>query len=457
MRHRTLALCVAAALLLCAEVASSTDQKVGTKYRAQRCEQAKLRAAGEYVECILPLLGQNSHSSRGRRGDPISQCDAQFDRSFAQAEAGGACHTAGGPAALRGPLRAQAERTAGVIADESGCQNLQIDGNTAVCTLDTSTSAVDLAAIITQIQGLGHPVNDNTVFWIEAWGATGGPGYGSTGGRGAPGGYAQTTATLAGYQAFFGTTELFYYLGVNGTHSTSPPSGGDGGTATVISANDILNVPAAEVFPVIIAGGGGGGGAGNTSAAACSTQLVHGVHGELGGLGGIAIADSENLQLGAGAPGDPGDNNVPNVSGLGGGGDAMGTGGLPVAGNAKNGDSGAAPLGGLGGDNSGPQIGFSNQIISGSATLGTGGEGGSPGDTAPGGGGGGGWGGGGGGAEATVATQCFSGGGGGGGSYAVSLQGPSKQCSLAPTEAPASPDPGGSFAQITFDLVGSCH
>ena len=250
-------------LLIVANLTIATPKDPGSNISsAAICEDRKLRAAGEYVECVLRPQRQKVERNRGRRVDPLAGCDQQFDRAFELAEKAGACRTAGGPASLRGPLKAQAERTEKVIATGAGCQKIGIvdSGKLAVCTLDTSTSAIDLAAVIAQIQGQGATVNDNTVFWIEAWGGTGGTGSGGNGSPGGAGGYAQTTATLAGYGGFYGTSELFYYLGINGTNG--PGTGGDGGTATVISPTAFNGDPLSAPLTVLIAPGGGGGGAG---------------------------------------------------------------------------------------------------------------------------------------------------------------------------------------------------
>jgi hypothetical protein len=418
------------------------------------CKEKKVQAVGNYFDCLSRAYALDQIRLFGSKSldEGIQHCDQLFDKAFQHAEAFGECRTVGGSATLIGPIKAQFAGLAGVIAAGAGCSSLTITpGKTAVCKLSSGTSAVDIAAIISQIQAQGQTVDDNTIFWIEAWGGSGAPGYSSESGGSSAGGYAQTTDTLTGYLAFFGTTDLYYYLGKNGTNSNN--SGGDGGTATVISSMDLTgNPPPVSPLTVLIAGGGGGGGDGNPSDTACGPFPDNKpVYGGGGGPGGVAIADSTDPKFGAGQRG--GERRNVNYSGYGGGGDFAGTGGANTGGSSAPGSSGLAPMGGPGGGNGSPQIGFINQSTS---ITSSGGKGGSPGDSAPGGAGGGGWGGGGGGVEGTSSSDCVSGGGGGGGSFATGFQGLKIACPAAPTQMPANPQGSQGYAQITFDL-GACQ
>jgi hypothetical protein len=446
MRWRNVFICGIGVLLLLGGFASEKSAYAESGISKEtKCKDSKLRAAGKYFECLFNAYAQPRSSNPDHLAQAISSCGRRFGGAFQRAEKGGACRTVGGAATFSGLIKEQVGETADTVAAGAGCQDLKITpGETAVCTLASSTSAIDLEAIISQIQGQGENVDDNTVFWIEAWAGDGGPGHSSDGGSAGVGGYAQTTATVNGYQAFFGTTDLYYYFGINGIYSSH--SGGDGGTATIISSTDLSgSPPPATPLIALLAGGGGGGGAGNSDPCGIMSSILG------GGAGAIAIANSTNPMFIAGDRGDERRNT--NVSGHGGGGDFAATGGKNGGGTSTDGDSGLAPLGGQGGYNSPPQTGFVNQVTS--MTL-AGGKGGSTGDEAGGGGGGGGWGAGGGGQEGTIGSNCVSGGGGGGGSYAVGFQGATASCSAAPTQMPTNPNGSVGFARITFDLSGTC-
>lgn len=408
------------------------------------CENAKLRAAGAYARC-LARAAKHANTTGGELSDAaIGRCDAHFDRAFARAEANGACRTAGGPATLRGPILGQMDDTFATTTTGPGCPSTPVfdqDTSTYACTLK-SGSAIDLAAIVTQI-GSGD-VTDDTVVWIEAWGANGGPGNTSNGGGGGSGGYAQMTTTVNDMLLFFGISEFHYYLGVNGA-GPSPNAGGDGGTATLVTLNDLTGeLPNLDDI-LLVAGGGGGGGAGRGTAACGNIDKASvDVLGGAGGAGAQAISFSNTLAFGVGKKGGARRNE--NYSGSGGGGNLDGPGGAVNGGNAVVGGNGFAALGGAGGGRNDPTTGFFNQ--SGVEISLSGGRGGQPGDEA--GGGGGGYGGGGGGREGDGDSNCVSGGGGGGGSLA---QASTQTC----VRSRPSSNPGGSrgAVQIVFD-AGSC-
>jgi len=418
-------------------------QPAGALSPETTCENIKLRAAGAYARCLARAATEANAVGGELFAPAIMRCDARFDRAFERAEAKGACRTAGGPATLRGPILGQMEDTFATSTTGPGCPSTPVfdqDSSTYTCTLK-SGSAVDLAAIVTQIGSAD--VTDETVVWLEAWGANGAPGNTSNGGPGGNGGYAQMTTTVNDLLLFFGASEIYYYLGVNGA-GPSANAGGDGGTGTIVTINDLTTDEASFAETVLVAGGGGGGGGGRGEASACSEDRF--VLGGSGGNGGAAISPLHTDFFGAGGVG--GEQRNTNESGSGGGGDLNGTGGAVKGGNAEVGGDGFAVLGGAGGNRNDPTTGFFNQ--SGVKISLSGGRGGSPGDDAGGGGGGGGYGGGGGGRRGEGDTDCVSGGGGGGGSLAMAS---TQTCARS---RPSS-NPGGSrgAAQIVFD-AGSC-
>jgi hypothetical protein len=262
--------------------------------------------------------------------------------------------------------------------------------------------------------------------------------------------YAQTTTTLNAYEAAFGTTEMYYYRGLNGTFAAD--AGGDGGTATLATANDLTaeNVNLAETL--LIAGGGGGGGAGRGKNVCGGNSQIRGGS---GGNGATAIAvDGAPTTIARGI--DGGSVSRPtsrlNYSGQGGLIASGGSANTEADSNATPGDGPTAPFGGRGGNHSNPQLGFAN--ASGTLVTRGGGHGSDGGNGAGGGGAGGGYTGGGGGNRGASATQCTSGGGGSGSSFTRSPPG-SPTCSAAPTSNPGNPNGGQGFVQITFDL-GAC-
>jgi hypothetical protein len=400
------------------------------------CENIKLRAAGGYARCLARAAKQANSTGSDLTDEGIERCNQRFDRVFEWAETIGTCRTAGGPSSLRGPILGQTMATLAATTAGPGCPSTPVaDGDTYVCTLKTG-SAVDLAEIVAQI---GVPdVTLESPVWIEAWGASGGTGNTSNGGGGAAGGYAQTTTTVIG----LGSSTVYYYLGKAGTGGAN--AGGDGGTATLVTVNDLTKEAPTLDDTLLIAAGGGGGGAGRGKASACGSGGSDlDVLGGGGGSAGEAIADTSGAKSGAGAQG--GGRRSTNVSGFGG---DDGKGGAIGGGGADAGAGGIAALGGVGGGHSDPTTGFSNQ--SGVKVTASGGKGGAPGDDAGGGGGGGGYGGGGGGREGTGGSDCVSGGGGGGASFA-------QQATASCTRERPGDSPNGSAGavQIVFQ-VGPC-
>jgi len=158
------------------------------------CENGKLHAAGAYAEC-LARAASAANAIGGELDDAaIGRCDERFDRAFEWAEANGACRTAGGPATLRGPIRGQIEETLAVVKSAPGCWETPYTSLSAyVCIINSSSSngggsrsAIDVAKIVSQINsryGAGS-VTDDTVVWIEAFGADGGRGVSANGGDG---------------------------------------------------------------------------------------------------------------------------------------------------------------------------------------------------------------------------------------------------------------------------------
>jgi hypothetical protein len=452
MRFHLVMVGAAASALLWTHSAALSSETLASRPPEEACEARKLIAAAHYFRCLTRALVRGHELS----DDGVAECDARFDHAFDVAEDSGACRTPGGASTLREPIEAQVLATADNLATTADCTIVDDDG-IAVCQLDKDTSAVDLAALVDDLSEFG--VTDDTIFWIEAWGGNGGDGNVccERGGRGGRGGYAQTTTTLNAYQAAFGTTEMYYYLGLYGTFAAD--AGGDGGTATLATANDLAeeNVDIAETL--VIAGGGGGGGAGRGKSV-CPDALGFSIpiNGGNGGSGASVFVSGEaptaiNRGIDGGSARVPGvsDSRV-NNSGQGGLVDSGGSGNIAAGSNAAPGGQPTAPLGGRGGNHDNPQIGFAN--TSGTLVTRGGGQGSDGGNGAGGGGGGGGYTGGGGGNRGARVTECVSGGGGGGSSFTRSLP-DSPTCTATPTSRPDNPNGGEGFVQITFDL-GAC-
>jgi hypothetical protein len=452
-----------AALLVWSSGASAVGNGVPPSYKSDPgskradvhetlCENAKLRAADSYVSCLIRVV----RTAKVRGYDPseqeIARCDEGFDRRFERAEAGGACHTPGGASTMREQIRAQVLRTVHILATGLTCT--ADPGTVAVCQVDKGVSAADLAAVVQKLSGYG--VTENTIFWIQAWGGDGGNGNTSRGGDGGKGGYAQTTTTLSAFQAAFGTTEFHYYLGYNGT--TGSDAGGDGGTATLVTLDDLSTANVSLPDTLLIAGGGGGGGGGRDTTACGDLTSAAYINGETGGNGATALfiplSGADVTDVANVTAGEDGANYYERfLSGQGGQVDTGGAASNAHNGTSEPGDGPTAPLGGHGGNHGSPQIGFANALLP--LVTGGGGQGSSGGDKAGGGGGGGGYTGGGGGNRGTTDTDCTSGGGGGGSSLVREVPN-SPTCSAAPITRPGNPNGIEGFVQITFDL-GACQ
>jgi hypothetical protein len=410
------------------------------------CESAKLRAAARYSHCLIRASDVNAGEAEPSE-DAIARCDERFDRAFEQAEADGACRTPGGASTLREPIEAQVRVTTRNLATTPNCTTSS-ETNTAVCALDKTTSALDLAALVEELSGFG--VTDDTMFWIQAWGGDGSAGNTSEGGRGGQGGYAQTTTTLGLLQAAFGTTELYYYLGRNGTVGAN--AGGDGGTATLVTVNDLASDDVNLEDTLLIAAGGGGGGGGRDADACAGLHIIRGAPGGAGAAAFFVAGLGQDFTIVVGSHGgsaaSPVDREVIANSGEGG---QITIGGAANGGSSEPGGGPTAPLGGPGGNHEDPQIGFANQ----SGTDVTGGGQGSDGGNDAGGGGGGGGYSGGGGDRGLIDTDCVSGGGGGGSSFVREVP-DSPSCAAAPRTRPPNPNGLEGFVQITFDL-GACE
>jgi hypothetical protein len=413
---------------------------------------AKLSAVGAYQQCLIRVYKRLSGSDRSMRA--LARCDERFDQAFGRAEADDACRTPGGASAIRNRIADDLETIVENLTATTHFEQLVISpGDVAVCLVDKTASAIDLAVVIGELRGFG--VTQDTAFWIQAWGGDGSRGnVESHAGAGGRGGYAQMTTSLSAFRSAYRTREFHYYLGLNGTFAHD--AGGDGGTATLLTLND-LTTEALEIDDTLLIGGaGGGGGAGRGSRTACLGEYR--VYGGAGGAGGVAFSSgSEPFRIVAGKDGggriDPHTRTFINLSGKG---------GRPSRGGAANtfgdadsepGGDPVAPLGGRGGNHASPQIGFANQ--SGVMVTGGGGRGSDGGNQAGGGGGGGGYTGGGGGNRGAWATLCVSGGGGGGSSLAAAPPPDSPSCAAAPTERPGNPNGVEGFVQITIDL-GAC-
>jgi hypothetical protein len=431
--------------------ALSSDTEAGIAAE-QRCVATKLDAASHYDRCLIDALRQAVVQGGSPSDEQIARCDDRFDDAFARAERGGACHTPGGALRVLSAIKEQALSTFTNIVATQPCAALYIDSDHATCLLSTSASSIDLEAMLDQVntalsvtQPNHPPVGDSTTLWIQAWSGQGGNGddIGGLGNEGDGGnhGYAQTTTTVGDIDQAFGVTQLYYYLGRPG--SAGLQTGGDGGTATFVSAVDATTTADVLAKTLLVAGGGGGGGAGNSSGGGnCKFET-----GFTGGGGAVAISPVGADSKVSGSDGQ--DRPTHDYSGQGGG--SGGNGGAAGSGSSKPGDNQFAPVGGPGGNRAtASAVGFLNQ--SGVMVTAGGGRGGAPGDgPAPGGGGGGGLAGGGGGGEATNDTGCNAGAGGGGSSLAIAS---TKSCSIAPTSQPANPNAISGFVQIGIDLGG---
>jgi hypothetical protein len=333
-------------------------------------------------------------------------------------------HTATTQKASAGVDQAKPAATAKGASVDGSCSS---QSSSVLCTLPTNGNYLDLATLLTQAAAVDSSVTASTTMEIAAVGGAGGP-TGST--PTADGGVAQTITTVAGYKSTYETSDLYYYLGANGTGNND--HGASGGASTIGSSQDLsAHAPCISAYGscttaniVLIAGGGGGDGAEGTEC-----------NGGVGADGATAVATNESAATDAGATGG-----LHCGGGHGGkGGDAGkgGDGGAAGGGNdSHDGEPGQSGIGGVGGtyhtaSGPGPDTEWENGtsaagpgvIADVGSTQGAGGEGewrgSSGGHYGPGGGGGGGYGGGGGGAGGGF--DFPGGGGGGGGSYAAGV------------------------------------
>ena len=406
------------------------------------CEAAQLTAASHYHRCLTRAINKAIIRDRKLSEDDIARCDKRFDRTLERVEGRFACRTPGGPSTLREQVQAQVLTTAQSLKGVLDCTTTS---DTAVCKVQRNVSALDLSLVVNQLSNLG--VTNDTIFWIQAWGGNGSNGNVccNEGGMGGISGYAQTSTTLTAFLNAYKQTDLYYYLGYNGTFSAN--AGGDGGTATLVTLNDLTEEKLDLNDTLLMAAGGGGGGAGRGKAGACGGVEV--IFGEDGGAGATVLGASGATNVVAGEGGTE-DLDPPGKSGKGG---QVDSGGSGNGGSSKSGGGPTAPLGGRGGNHNNPQIGFVNS--SGIMVTGGGGQGSDGGNDDGGGGGGGGYTGGGGGDRGVSSTQCRSGGGGGGSSFVRNVPN-SPSCSAVPSKRPDNPNGARGFVQLTFDL-GACQ
>lgn len=90
--------------------------------------------------------------------------------------------------------------------------------------------------------------------WIEAWGGKGGntDTNNDKNNKGGTGGYAQTTVSVSEIMNINnGSTEIFYFLGAQG--QTGPKRcGGAGGSATIVSLDDLSTAPSDNPPPALL-------------------------------------------------------------------------------------------------------------------------------------------------------------------------------------------------------------
>ncbi|HEX3947350.1 MAG TPA: hypothetical protein VHW47_06570, partial [Acidimicrobiales bacterium] len=244
------------------------------------------------------------------------------------------------------------------------------------CTLPSSANEITLSALLTSALQYDATVSVATPMVVTAFGGTGAAWVA----KDEPGGEAQTTTTIEAYKTTYQTTDLYYYLGENGSARVgSHVEGSTGGASTLVAAGSLAQtlgcigtsiVPCNGADVLLVAGGAGGGGA--VSFYDC--QNGH------GGSGGTAMATSTASAEGNG---DPGADAGCDGGAGGGGGGASGNGGSggsagPCA-THHDGTPGQGGIGGMGGqvhEGSGP-AGDVVWITSGAlASMGTHGQGG---------------------------------------------------------------------------------
>jgi hypothetical protein len=290
------------------------------------------------------------------------------------------------------------------------CESVHHNDDSVTCTLSVQACAVDLELLVEELVSKGFAITTDTPMVVGATGGAGGRSAddGAGGGRG---GYAQTITSVADVKTGLGTTQLYYFLGANGAEGPST-CGGAGGTATIVTAEDLRQNPdkVPDSDDVLLIAGGGGGGGGQNEEGFCL-----GGGQSRGGAGGGALADSDRnaTDHGLAAGGCPPEQGSQGQS-------CTFASGADAPGDGTGGYGGLGAAGGLGSacQPSGGPTPFRNAgvlVLSDSGMGGRGGGGDSSCDSG-GGGGGGGYGGGGGGGHGNDVDS--SAGGAGGGSFA---------------------------------------
>ncbi|MGF1470721.1 MAG: hypothetical protein ACFB50_03150 [Rubrobacteraceae bacterium] len=331
------------------------------------------------------------------------------------------------------------------------------DVNTTGSDGDKVTDTIDL---MTFIQELG--VDSSAVVALQAHGGSGGGADSNTRG---PGGVAQTVTTISDFQQRFGTTTIYFYIGLAGNNHNHAGNGGASTIIATVDGNSSSEQLDTDSNVVLVAGGSGSGGGGTWN---------HSSQGN-GGAGGVAVTRSPNgancsngkAICGAGSDGTSGDQHGETADG--GKGGNQGTGGA-AGDKAKPGHDGVGGRGAERATGSSSPVGWAGGYkpsYTQSNNLGQGGKGHESSEYCSGarestirgvGGGGGGGYGGGGGAQSHKACPSddknivtVGGGGGGGGSFAT----------LSTQTAPSNllnpqPDTGnGSFELVFVTSSGS--
>ena len=134
------AIVLLAVLIDLAAAPALADHKHRKRVQESRCEYEKVIAAGSYSRCLTKAIAHALVRGLEPSERAISRCDEDFDDAFARAEEDGECRTAGGPATIRGPIRAQVETMTADVSAGPGCpsNNLTvIAGETATCKVST--------------------------------------------------------------------------------------------------------------------------------------------------------------------------------------------------------------------------------------------------------------------------------------------------------------------------------
>jgi hypothetical protein len=329
------------------------------------------------------------------------------------------------------------------------CASVSHDADSATCELSQEVCAVDLELLIAELTSQDIAVTTSTPMSITAIGGAGGRSA-DDGAGGGGAGEAQTDTTAADIATKLGTMQLYYFIGRKGADGNST-CGGAGGSATIVTTEDLSLNPdqEPEIDDLLLVAAGGGGGGGQNEEGFCS-----GGGQSQGGAGGGVIASSgtDVRERGFPATNCAADQGGSRSTDDGKGCVLHGVDGDPDAGVSEPGGLGGAGGSGSSCQTSGKPTPFLN---AGSLTLalggaGEGGRGGTGTDACDsgGGGGGGGYGGGGGGGHGNDIGS--SAGGGGGGSFARGLTPASSTPGAAPQAIAGCSDSGCVIVQ--FDL-----